>query len=337
MKRALFIGGTGNISTACTRLAIDQGWEMYLLNRGKSTSDFSSDVKTITANIEDGREVKEKIRGMQFDVVANFIAFKPSDIERDFELFRDSTSQYIFISSASAYQKPLSHPVITESTPLKNPFWEYSRDKIACEEKLNQLYREKDFPITIVRPSLTYEYVIPVALGSWKDYTIVDRMKKGKEVIVQGDGSSLWTITHSRDFAKGFVGLMGHQQVTGHAFHITSDELLTWNQIYEAVGMAAGVKPRIVHVASDFIAKVAKKNGQDWLEGNFVGDKSVSTIFDNSKIKRFVPSYRAEITFKEGIRQTIQWFEEKKERMVIDDSWNQTIDNILEEYQGREF
>ncbi len=331
MLKILFIGGSGNISSACVRAAIAQGMEVHLLNRGNKPLPHPA-AKSIIADIHDEAEVANVLQGQRFDVVANFIAFNAADIERDFRLFRDKTDQYLFISSASAYQKPLAHPIVTESTPLKNPFWDYSRDKIAAEERLNQLYRDADFPMTIVRPSLTYETVIPVALGSWDDYTIVQRMKAGKEVVVQGDGASLWTITHSEDFAKGFVGLLGHQQALGHAFHITSDELLTWDQVYEAVGAAVGVKPNIVHVPSDFMAKVARKIGQEWLVGNFLGDKSTSVIFDNSKIKTFVPGFTATIPFKQGIKRTIEWFEADPKRMVIHEPWNETIDAILAAY-----
>ncbi len=330
--KILFIGGTGNISGACTREALRQGMEVYHLNRGSSGKKAPEGVITITADINESGEVTKKLKGLKFDAVANFVAFKAEDIERDYLLFKDITSQYLFISSASAYQKPLSHPIVTESTPLKNPFWDYSRDKIACEDKLNTLYRENDFPITIVRPSLTYDTVIPVALGSWDDYTIVKRMLAGKPVVVQGDGTSLWTITHSEDFAIGFVGLLGHQQAIGHAFHITSDEILTWDQIYEAVGAAVGVKPNIVHVSSDFIAGVVKEIGQDWLVGNFLGDKSISAVFDNSKIKSFVPEFKATIPFKKGIKRTIEWFQADESRMKINEFWNETIDAILERY-----
>ena len=312
-------------------MALEKNEEVYILNRGNKPLPHP-DAISIVGDINDENLVAKAIDKHHFDVVVNFIAFNATDIERDYRLFHHKTKQYIFISSASAYQKPLTFPFVTESTPLKNPFWDYSRDKIAAEETLNQFYRNNDFPITIIRPSLTYDTVIPVALGSWDDYTIVQRMKEGKEVIVHGDGTSLWTITHSNDFAKGFVGLLGHQQAIGHAFHITSDELLTWDQIYEAVGQAAGVKPNIVHIPSDFIAKVAKKFGQEWLVGNFLGDKSTSAIFDNSKIKSFVPDFKATIPFNKGIRKTIEWFEAKPERMVINEFWNDAIDAMLNEY-----
>jgi nucleoside-diphosphate-sugar epimerase len=331
--KVLFIGGTGNISSACSRLAVDSGIDLYHLNRGIVKADVPSKVKTLQADIKNKKEVVKAIEGHNFDVVVNFIAFTPEDVKQDIEIFRSRTKQYIFISSASVYQKVGGHPVITESTPLYNPYWDYSQDKIRCEEILNKEYRESGFPITIVRPSLTYETVIPVAIGSWTDYTIIDRMKKGKEVIIHGDGSSLWTVTHSVDFARAFNGLLGHQQAIGHAFHITSDELLTWNQIYEAVADAGGVDLNAVHVASDFICEVGDKTGWEWMRGNLLGDKAVSTIFDNSKIKRFVPGFTATIPFKQGIKTTVEWFEEDPSRMVIDEGNNKFIDDVLKAYK----
>ena len=330
--KVLFIGGTGNISMAVSRLALQRGMDLYLLNRGNRKVDLPG-VKSITADIGKPAEVAKALAGHSWDCVVNWIAFEPAEIERDIELFRGKTKQYIFISSASAYQKPATSPFITESTPLANPYWEYSRNKIACEERLNKALRDEGFPITIVRPSLTYDTVIPVAMGSWDDYTIIDRMKKGKPVVVHGDGASLWTITHADDFAKGFVGLIGHQQVLGHAFHITSDEVLTWDQIYQAVGAAAGVEAKIVHIASDFIVAVAKAAGQGWMEGNFLGDKSVSAIFDNSKIKRFVPEFQATIPFKQGIQRTVKWFEAEPSRMKISESNNTMLDRVISAYQ----
>ncbi|UZR97275.1 SDR family oxidoreductase [Chondrinema litorale] len=336
--KALFIGGSGNISTPVSKLAIERGVELYHLNRGTRKVEIPG-VKVIKGDITKKDEVAAAIAGHEWDVVVNWIAFTKEDILRDYELFKDNCKQYIFISSASAYQKPLTHPVITESTPLKNPYWQYSRDKISCEETLESLYREHDFPMTIVRPSLTYDTVIPVAIGSWDDYTIIDRMKKGKPVIIHGDGSSLWTITHARDFAVGFIGLMGHQQALGQPFHITSDELLTWNQIYEAVANAAGVPLNAIHIASDFISEAAKKldwcsMGGDFMLGNLQGDKAVSTIFDNTKIKTFVPEFNATTTFKKGIKETVEWFEADPSRMVIREENNRFMDAIIEAYQA---
>ncbi len=335
--KVLFIGGTGNISSAVSRLAVEKGVELFHLNRGNSKEEIKG-VKSIVCDINNVKEATKMLANHQWDVVVNWVAFKPSDIERDYELFRTSTKQYIFISSASAYQKPLAHPIITESTPLKNPYWDYSRDKIASEEKCNQLYREKNFPVTIVRPSLTYETVIPVAIGSWNDYTIVDRMIQGKSIIVHGDGSSLWTVTHSEDFAKGLVGLLGHQQAIGNAFHITSDEILTWNQIYEAVGDAVGVKPNLIHIPTDFICKESEKIDWIWMGGSFQtgnlhGDKAVSCIFDNSKIKSFVPEFKATIPFNKGIKRTIEWFQADPLRMVVHADYNRFMDTIIAAFQ----
>lgn len=333
--KVLFIGGTGNISASCSRVAVKKGIELFQLNRGRVKADIPEEVTSIVADINNKKQVTESLADFNFDVVVNFIAYKPEEVKRDIELFSSRTKQYIFISSASVYQKVGGHPVITESTPLYNPYWDYSQDKITCEEILNNEYRNNGFPITIVRPSLTYDTVIPVAIGSWTDYTIIDRMKKGKEVIIHGDGTSLWTVTHSDDFAQGFVGLLGHQQAIGHAFHITSDELLNWNQIYEAVAEAAGVELKAVHITSDFICDVADQIDQSWMRGNLLGDKAVSTIFDNSKIKRFVPGYNANIPFREGIKRTKQWFEADPSRMVIDQGNNKFIDTVLEAYKNK--
>lgn len=332
--RALFIGGTGNISTACAKLALSKGIDLFILSRGRRSGSEISGATFIRGDINSPARIKEQLRGRIWDVVVNFIAYTPAEIERDIQLFTDHCRQYIFISSASAYQKPPSHPLIDESTPLANPYWDYSRDKIACEELLMKAYREKDFPVTIVRPSHTYETVIPVAIGSWEDFTIIDRMRKGGTVIIHGDGSSLWTITHSQDFAKGFVGLMANMQAIGHSFHITSDELLNWNQIYQAVAEAAGVELKAVHIATDFICREADKLGQDWMRGNLLGDKANSVVFDNSKIKRFVPGYLATIPFREGIKKTVDWFDSHPDRIRIDEDNNRLMDAVLAAYPG---
>ncbi len=326
--KILFIGGSGNISTACTEQALEAGYDVVHFNRGRSPQSFKRKIKQISGDAYNLDSLKMAVKDQNYDVVVNFIAYQPEDIERDIRVFSGKTAQYIFISSASVYQKPPLFPVITESTPLKNPYWQYSRDKIDCEERLNKAYRENNFPITIVRPSLTYESVIPVAIGSWDDFTIIDRIRKGKPVIVHGDGTSLWTITHSADFAKGFNGLLGHQQAIGHAFHITSDEILTWNQIYEAVAMAAGEELKMVHIPSDFICKF-----DEFHVGNLLGDKAASVIFDNTKIKSFVPEYKAIIPFKKGIKSTVKWFQEDPARMVIKKENNLFIDKVIAAYQ----
>jgi nucleoside-diphosphate-sugar epimerase len=263
----------------------------------------------------------------RWDAVVDWRAYTVADVERGLALFRGKTGQYVFISSASAYQKPPVHPVITESTPLSNPYWEYSRNKIACEERLNRAYRDDGFPVTIVRPSLTYDTVIPLAIGGWNEYTVIERMKKGAPVIVHGDGSSLWTMTYAEDFARGFVGLLGHPQAIGEAFQITSDESLTWNQIYGITAAAAGCEPRFVHIPSDFICACEPS-----LAGSLLGDKSCSVIFDNSKIRRIVPGFRAVIPFAEGIRKTLAWFDADPSRRIVRRETQEMFERILTAY-----
>ncbi|NLF38325.1 NAD-dependent epimerase/dehydratase family protein [bacterium] len=325
--KVLFVGGTGNISTAVSRLVVEKGVDLYHLNRGKRKVELKG-VKTIIADISDAKAAAAALEGHSWDAVVNWIGFTPDDMQRDIALFSGRTKQYIFISSASVYQKPLVHPSVTESTPLCNPFWDYSNNKILSEECLNKAYREHGFPITIVRPSLTYDTVFPVAIGSWNDFTLVDRIRRGGKIIVHGDGTSLWTVTHSDDFAKGFAGLLGNPQTLGHAFHITSDEILTWNQIYSILANAAGAEPKLVHIPSDFIAAI-----DAWQRGNLHGDKAVSAIFDNTKIKTFVPSFKATIPFHEGIRRTIAWFEADKSRMRVVDDTNKNMDRIIAAYE----
>jgi nucleoside-diphosphate-sugar epimerase len=329
--RVLFIGGTGIISTACTRLAAEQGVDLTLLTRGKRAPDLPVSVKTIAVDMDGGADaVSRALPPGVFDAVVDFIAYTPAHIERDLALFRGRTRQYIFISSASAYQKPSRHYLITESTPLANPYWDYSRDKIACEERLNRAYREEGFPITIVRPTLTYgETQIVLPVNTWaKSYTAVDRMRRGKQVIVPGEGTSLWCITHNSDFAKGLVGLLGHEQAPGHAFHITSDEVMTWDQFYRITAEAAGVEPKLIHIPSEFLAACMP----DKL-GSLIGDKSQSAIFDNTKIKRFVPGYCATTPFARGIRRTMAWFDADAARKEVDESANVVWDKIIEAYE----
>ena len=320
--KVLFIGGTGNISTSVSRLCVERGIELFHLNRGKSGVKIPG-VKLIKGDINAG-DLKTKLQKYNWDAVVDWIAFTTKDIERDIKLFRNKTKQFIFISSASVYQKPPTHYIITESTPLANPFWEYSQNKIACEEKLISAYRTENFPSTIVRPSHTYDTMIPIAIGNGNEYTVVDRMLKGKQIIVHGDGTSLWTLTHSEDFAKGFVGLLGNPNVIGHAFQITSDEVLNWNQIYEAIGNAVNVKPNLIHISSDFICQAEKS-----LTGDLIGDKSISAVFDNTKIKTFVPDYNAVIPFSQGIKRTLAWFDENPKRKIVNKQTNEMIDRII--------
>jgi nucleoside-diphosphate-sugar epimerase len=328
--KVLFIGGTGFISTSVSRLALAKGLDLYVLNRGLRKPDLSG-ARSLTADIHQPEQVRAALRDLTFDVVVDWIAYTPEDIERDLAIFRGRTRQFVFISSASAYQKPPGHPVIRESTPLHNPYWDYSRNKIACETRLTRAYREEGFPVTIVRPSLTYgDANFPIALGGWGCYTLADRLKKGRPIIVHGDGSSLWVVTHAEDFARGFLGLVGNPQAMGEAFHITSDEVLTWNQIYETIADALGVKANIVHLASDFIARVSPS-----LTGPLLGDKTWSAIFDNSKIKAFVPGFQAAIPFREGIRRTLAWFEADKNRQRVDEAVNAELDRILAAYAAK--
>jgi len=328
--KVLFIGGTGNISSTVSLLALEKGMELYHINRGNRPA--IEGVNNLIADIRNQVQVKDALLNHKWDVVVNWIAYTPEDIYRDINLFRGKTEQYIFISSASVYQKPPVHHVITESTPLINPFWEYARNKIACENILMSEFRERKFPATIVRPSHTYNTVIPVSIGGWEEYTIVDRMKKGLSVVVHGDGTSLWTMTHAADFAKGFVGLIGNQYAIGESFHITSDEVLAWNQIYQTLANAARCEAKIVHIPSEYIADYADKINYPSKRGTLLGDKSHSALFDNSKIKRFVPDFVATIPFSVGIRQTLDWFEANPSRMIIKEETNRFIDGLIECY-----
>ena len=318
--KALFIGGTGVISSACSRLAVSRGIDLYLLNRGQTERPIEC-ARILHGDIRDRASVERALGDATFDVVANFLNFVPEHVEADIALFRDRTGQYIFISSASAYQKPLSGLPITESTPLRNPFWAYSRNKTACEERLIEAYREHEFPITIVRPSHTYDRTKVPLLGH---YTDIDRMRKGKKVMIHGDGTSLWVLTHHEDLAKAFVGLLGNPHAIGQAFHITSDEVLTWNQIYTILGHAAGVEPQIVHVPSDLIAAFDPEMG-----AGLLGDKAHSVIFDNRKIKRLVPDFVASIPFSQGAREIVAWYDADPARQVVDERVDRLIDRII--------
>lgn len=319
--KVLFIGGTGTISSACSQLARDRGIDLYLLNRGQSSKPTPDGATVLTGDIRDAASVRAALDDTTFDVVVNWIAYTPEQVESDIELFRDRTGQYIFISSASAYQTPPVNLPVTESTPLANPYWQYSRNKIACEEALIRVYRDEGFPITIVRPSHTYDRTLLPFQGR---YTVVDRMRKGKPVIVHGDGSSLWVLTHHRDFAKGFVGLLGNNRAIGEVFHITSDELLTWNQIHEIVARAAGTTANIAHVPSDVI--VAYDEG--WGAG-LLGDKTNSMIFDNSKIKRTVPDFAATIPWTQGAEEIIAWHDADAAHQIVDQELDALMDRIL--------
>ena len=319
--KVLFVGGTGIISSACSQLALERGAELYLLNRGQSSRPIPEGAHVLQGDVRDPASVKEALGDLTFDVVVNWVAFTPGHIETDLELFKDKVQQYVFISSASAYQTPpLTLPVL-ESTPLKNPYWGYSRDKIACEDRLLRAYRDEGFPITIVRPSHTYDRTLLPMDGG---YTVVNRMRRGKPVIVHGDGTSLWVLTHHRDFAKGFVGLLGQPQTIGEAFHITSDEALTWNQIFETVAGAAGTTAELVHVPSEVIAAY----DQSWGAG-LLGDKANSMTFDNRKIKRAVPDYVATIPFARGADEVMAWFDADPARQRVDQELDHLMDTII--------
>ncbi len=318
----LFIGGTGIISTACVRTALDAGYAVTVLNRGAtSTRAVPEGAEVVHADIRDAAAVATALAGRTFDVVCDFVAFTPEHVQTDLDLFTGRTGQYVFISSASAYQKPPAKVPILESTPLRNPFWQYSRDKIACEDLLVAAYRETGFPATIVRPSHTYDPSLIPTMGGWTD---VDRMRKGKPVVVHGDGTSLWTLTHHTDFAGAFVGLLGRPQTYGDAFTITSDNWLSWNQIYLALANAAGVAaPHLVHVASETIAVADPELGP-----GLVGDKAHSGIFDNSKIKAMVPGWVATVPWAVGAREMIDWFDADPARQVVDEERNRIWDAL---------
>jgi nucleoside-diphosphate-sugar epimerase len=327
--KILFLGGTGIISTGCTQLAVARGFQVTLLNRARRPA--LPGTHQITADIADPAATAAALGKQNWDAVVDFIAYTPAEIEQRIALFRGRTGQYVFISSASAYQKPLTHYLITESTPLVNPFWDYSRNKIAGEERLLRALREETFPVTTIRPSLTYgDTVVPLAVNSWlKSYTAVDRMRRDQPVIVPGDGLSLWTITHNSDFASGLVGLLGQPAAIGNTFQITSDEVLTWNQIYQFTAEAAGVPaPRLLHVASDFITTCIPED-----TGTLLGDKSHSAVFDNTKIKRFVPDFVCTTRYREGIARTIAWFDADPARRQIDEDASAAWDRLIAAYE----
>ena len=326
--KVLFIGGTGTISMAISRLLLSQGHTLYLLNRGSRNTGLSGDLIELKADINDEAAVAALISDLKFDVVADFIAFVPEQLERDYRLFREKTKQFIYISSASAYQKPLSDYRINEGTPLANPYWEYSRNKIAGEEYLMKLYREEGFPVTIVRPSHTYdERSIPLgAHGEKGSFSVIKRMLEGKPVIIHGDGTSLWTITHNSDFAKGFVGLMGNIHAIGEAVQITSDESVTWNQIYQIIADALHVKLNAVHVASEFLDACSDYD----FAGSLLGDKANTVVFDNSRLKKLVPCFTATVRADQGIRSTIEYVLSHPECQVEDPEFDDWCDRVIE-------
>lgn len=324
--RVLFIGGSGIMSSACAQLAVERGIDLYLLNRGTTNIRSVPDEATqLRGDIRDLCSAKAALGPLEFDAVVDWVAFTPDHVQADLDLFRDRTGQYVFISSASAYQTPPERLPVTESTPLRNPYWPYSQDKIACEDVLVRAYRDEGFPATIVRPSHTYDRTAVPFDGGW---TALARMRQGKPVIVHGDGTSLWTLTHHLDFARGFVPLLGHARTLGEAFHITSDDVLTWDQIARSLARACGVEPEIVHVPSDAIASV----DPEWGAG-LLGDKAHSMIFDNSKLRSVVPDYRATIPFEQGAREIVAWHDADVSRQIVDARLNAVMDRLVESHR----
>jgi len=326
--RVLFIGGTGVISSACSRVAVEHGIDLFVLNRGRSTDrPLPPGATTLQADVREPRSVRQEIKDLHFDAVVDWIAFTPDQVRTDIELFSGRTGQYVFISSASAYQTPPARVPVTESTPLRNPFWAYSRGKIACEDLLVAAYREQGFPATIVRPSHTYDQTTVPFDGRW---TVLGRMLAGKPVIVHGDGTSLWTLTHHEDFARAFVPLLAHPRTLGEAIQITSDDVLTWNQIAEALAGALGVSARVVHVPSDAIAAA----DPDWGAG-LLGDKAHSMIFDNTKVRGLVPGWRAVIPFEQGAREIADWYRADPARQVTDARLDAVMDKLAAAWSQR--
>jgi nucleoside-diphosphate-sugar epimerase len=324
--KVLFIGGTGVISSACVREAVggDHDVELSVLNRGQSARVLPPGVTELRGDVREAESVRKAVAGLDFDSVVDFVAFTAGHVRADLDLFRGRTGQYVFISTASAYQTPPSRLPVTESTPLRNPYWQYSRDKIACEDLLVAEYRDNGFPATIVRPSHTYDATKTVLSGGW---TSLARMLAGKPVIVHGDGASLWTVTHNTDFARAFVPLLGHPRTLGEAFHITSDDVLTWDQIAYALGAALGVTPRLVHVPSDVIAA----HDPEWGAG-LLGDKTHSMVFDNAKVKSVVPGWNAVVPFERGAREIAAWHLEDTARQVVDEKLDALMDKLAAEF-----
>ena len=327
--RILFIGGTGNISIAATRLLAERGDELTLLNRGEREPELPDGVRRIRADIRDRPAAAEALRGLEFDAVVDWVAFVPEHVETDIELFSGRTGHYFFISSATVYERPSPFFPTVEQAPLGNVHWQYARDKIACERRLRREFADEGFPATVVRPSYTYgDTWLPTAMEG-QDYSSIARLRQGKPLIAPGDGESLWTMTHNSDFCRALVGLLGNPEVAGGSFHITSDEVLSWNQILETIARAAGLEPRIVHIPSDFIAAVDPEEGPGLL-----GDKSHSLVFDNSKIKRFVPGWEAVVSFAAGVARSLAWFEADPARKTVNEERGARLDRIIEAHRA---
>ncbi|MGB3374537.1 MAG: SDR family oxidoreductase [Microbacterium sp.] len=319
--KVLFIGGTGIISSAASALAVERGMEVTLLNRGRSRRSPADGIEVLTADFSDGPAVDAALAGREFDVVVDMIAFTPGQVQRDIDRFEGRTGQYVFISSASAYQKPVARLPITESTPLRNPFWQYSRDKIACEELLASAYRERGFPVTVLRPSHTYDkWTIP-AFGGW---TAIDRIRRGEEIVVHGDGTSLWTLTHAGDFAVGFVGLLGNPLAQGDTFQITSDFVYTWNEIYSILGRAAGAEPKLRYATSAAIEHALPDRA-----GQLTGDMAHSVVFDNTKIRRVVPDFNPVVALHLAAGEIIEWHDAHPELQRVDGALAAAWDELV--------
>jgi nucleoside-diphosphate-sugar epimerase len=322
--KLLFVGGTGNISTACVARAVEVGHDVTVLNRGRTPSRVKAAVQVVTGDRDDGAFLRQVAEEGRFDAVVDFVAFRPEQVEAAIEAFSGRTGQYVFISSTSAYEKPVVRYLITEETPLRNPFWEYARQKIACEDRLWRARQQSGFPVTVVRPSYTYgETWIPSGFGG-QDYTVVDRMRRGRPIVCHGDGTSLWVMTAASDFAVGLVGLLGQDRALGEAFHVTSDEVLTWQAIYRTIAQAAGAELAMVHVPSELIAAMYPER-----RGSLLGDKAWSVVFDNAKIRRFVPDYRPRVTFAEGMARSIAWFDADPARRTVNEESDRRIERVI--------
>jgi nucleoside-diphosphate-sugar epimerase len=326
MTSVLFLGGSGIISSACSDLAVRSGLDLTVLNRGHGTTRPLPDgVRRLHADVHDRAALEATLGDEEYDAVVHWVAFDPDAVRSAVDVFRGRTRQLVFISSASAYETPPRHLPVTESTPLRNPFWDYSRRKIACEDLLVRAHRDEGLPVTIVRPSHTYDRTSVPLHGGW---TMLERMRQGREVVVHGDGTSLWTLTHHEDFARAFVPLLGLPQAVGRAVHITSDEVLTWDAITWTLAGALGVEPRIVHVPSDAIAAADPGWG-----ASLLGDKAHSMVFDNSLVKSLVPGFVATVPFARGAREIVEWYDADASRRQVDPVLDRLVDDLVDRWR----
>jgi nucleoside-diphosphate-sugar epimerase len=322
--KLLFLGGTGNISTACVELAVERGHDVTILNRGRTAARLRGRVHTVRGERDESDVLRFLAETGRFDAIVDFLCYRPEQADAAIEAFAGRASQYVFIGTAAAYEKPIAHYVVTEATPLRNPFWEYARQKIDCEQRLRRANQASGFPVTVVRPSYTYGPTwIPSGFGG-QDYTVVDRLRRGQPIVCHGDGTSLWVMTAASDFAVGLVGLLGNPRAVGEAFHVTSDEVLTWEAIYGVIARAAGAELKMVHVPSELIASLYPERG-----GSLLGDKAWSVVFDNGKIRRFVPEFRPRTTFAEGMARSIAWFDADPARRTVNEETNRRIDRVI--------